>query len=270
MKSRFFLPSTLVSALIVVLVLLSGEWLIMRKVGALFVMPVGLLWLAGLFLIALPGVSRGLRFSLLVGWLVYSLAGSPYVGNVLIRQLEQPFYSSEKLTVPLDALVLLGGGTASTPGGSPAMGAHGDRVLRPAVLFHEGKVDTLITTGRSITEKGKDRILSEETSKIWQSVGIPESSIIQLPDPRNTAEELAAVAELLSQNPGWDRVGLCSSASHLRRAMKQAEKQGLELIPVPSDFRSSKLPLTPLYLVPQGRGFRDVQTALWEYLGALF
>jgi hypothetical protein len=24
-----------------------------------------------------------------------------------------------------------------------------------------------------------------------------------------------------------------------------------------------------MYLIPQGRGFRDVQTALWEYLGML-
>ncbi|MEM6279289.1 MAG: ElyC/SanA/YdcF family protein, partial [Verrucomicrobiota bacterium] len=89
-------------------------------------------------------------------------------------------------------------------------------------------------------------------------------------EPRNTAEELAAVAALLKMHPEWKRVGLCSSASHLRRAFLQAESQGLELIPVPCDFRSASLPVSPLYLVPQAKGFRDVQTALWEYLGGLF
>lgn len=268
--SRYLFPAIALSIVVLLLVLLSGEWLIMRKVGALFLMPIGMLWLTGLFLIFLPGLSQRSRLVLIVGWCIYSLAGSPYLGNALIRKLEQPFVTFEAVSMPLDALVLLGGGTASTPGGNPAMGTHGDRVLRPAVLFHEGKVPILITTGRSITEKGEDRILSQETSEIWQSVGIPEHSIIQLPDPRNTAEELADVAELLSSHPDWVQVGLCSSASHLRRAMKQAEKQGLELIPIPSDFRASTLPLSPLYLIPQGRGFRDVQTALWEYLGALF
>jgi hypothetical protein len=51
--------------------------------------------------------------------------------------------------------------------------------------------------------------------------------------------------------------------------LKEAKSQGLDLIPVPSDFRSGDLIFSPLYLVPQGRGFRDVQTALWEFMGKL-
>ncbi len=234
------------------------------------VMPVGLLWVTGLFLIFQPGWSMRIRLGLIVFWSVYSFAGSPFVGNGLIKDLEQPFYAFEEVTESLDALVLLGGGTAATPGGKPAMGSHGDRVLRPAVLFHEEKVETLITTGRSITEKGSDRDLAEETSRIWQSLGIPESAIIKVPQPRNTDEEMKAVAEILKAHPDWKRVGVCSSASHLRRALKFAEREGLDLIPVPADFRSNELPFSPLYLIPQGRGFRDVQTVLWEYLGGLF
>ncbi|MEM7602710.1 MAG: YdcF family protein [Verrucomicrobiota bacterium] len=256
--------------LLTLLICFSGSWLIARKVGALILMPVGLLWIIGLFGLLVPGIRPRTRLGLLLIWTFFSLAGSPYLGASLLRQLEKPYYNAEELQTALDVLVLLGGGTASTPEGNPALGTHGDRVLRPAVLFREGKVGTLIATGRSITEKGKDRVLSEETSRIWQSMGVPESSIIQLPNPRNTAEELAEVAEILSRHPEWKRVGICSSASHLRRAMKQAEKQGLDLIPVPSDFRSGPLPFSPLYLIPQGRGFRDVQSALWEYLGALF
>lgn len=270
MFRSWILPAFVLAALVLLLLLSSGSLLIARKVGALLVMPIGAIWLVGLFFLLRPGGKRGFRLLIGIFWLVYSLAANPLVGNALLRTLERPLYRYENLEEPLDALVLLGGGTATSPAGNPALGTHGDRVLRPAVLFHEGFAPILITTGRSITEKGEDRILSEETAEIWQSLGIPEASIYQLPDPRNTAEELEVIADLLAKEPDWKRVGICSSASHLRRALKQAGKQGLDLVPVPSDFRSGPLPLSPLYLVPQARGFRDVQTALWEYLGALF
>ncbi len=216
-----------------------------------------------------PGISKWRRLFLVGIWILYSLAGSPYLGIGLLKVLEKPFYASENLKQDLDALILLGGGTAESPGGNPALGTHGDRLYRPAMWYHRGKVKNLITTGRSVTEKGSDRLLSRETSEIWQELGIPEDAIVEIPTPRNTSEELAAVAELLEKHPEWKMVGLCTSASHLNRALGEAKHNGLDLIPVPSDFRSMGLPLSPLYLLPQGRGFRDVQTALWEFLGTL-
>ncbi|MDF1826306.1 MAG: YdcF family protein [Verrucomicrobiales bacterium] len=263
------LPFLLVSILVVLLVFTSGSWLIARKVVAMLILPAGALWLIGILAMSWPGIRVRVRWGLFLAWLVYSLAGSPYLGIALLKPLENRFLAFEEIREPLDALVLLGGGTIRSPGGAPALGTHGDRVLRPAMLYHQGQARHLITTGQSITEKGRGRLLSRETSIIWQNLDVPVSAITEVPDPRNTEEELAAVAELLRARPEWRKVGLCSSASHLSRAMGEAEKQGLALIPVPSDFRSMSLKFSPLYVIPQGRGFRDVQTALWEYLGQL-
>jgi hypothetical protein len=44
--------------------------------------------------------------------------------------------------------------------------------------------------------------------------------------------------------------------------------EGVELIPIPADFLSGPLPRSPMYAIPQARGFQNVQKALWEYLGA--
>lgn len=267
---RYLFPFALIAILVAVLVTMGGSWLIAKKVMAMLVLPAGAIWLALLGLTFWPGIRKSVRCLTAGLWIVYTLAGSPYVGVALLRTLERPYYSEENSTQELDTLILLGGGTIRSPGGNPSLGTHGDRVLRPAMLYHRGQVKTLITTGRSVTEKGEDRLLSRETSLIWQDLGVPEEVIVEISEPRNTSEELAAVAELLREHPEWKRVGLCSSASHLKRAMKEARKQGLDLQPVPSDFRSTPLPFNSLYLVPQGRGFRDVQTALWEYLGGLF
>jgi uncharacterized SAM-binding protein YcdF (DUF218 family) len=72
---------------------------------------------------------------------------------------------------------------------------------------------------------------------------------------------------LISQR-GWQRVGVCSSAWHLRRVEALCRKEGLTVVPVPADFLSSPLPWSPLYAIPQARGFQNVQKALWEFLGA--
>lgn len=240
-----------------------------KKVIAHFLMPSGLIWMALFAGIFWPGIAKRLRVMFALLWFALALAGSPYLGNSLLGILERPFYALEEVSEPLDAVVVLGGGTSESPGGKSAMGAHGDRVLRPAALFYEGRVKALITTGRSITEVGEARLLSRETAEIWQSLGIPEEVIFELDRPRNTAEELAEVALLLNEHSDWKRVGICSSASHLQRALKESRKQGLTLIPVPSDFRSKPLPFVSTYLIPQGRGFRDVQTACWEFLGLL-
>ena len=268
-RLRRSLPFLAVFVLVLFLVSLSENILMAKKVIAYFLMPSGLIWMALLMGSFWPGIARKIRIVFVTLWLGFALAGNTYVGNVLLGILERPFYEFEEVSEPLDALVVLGGGTSRSPGGMPAMGAHGDRVLRPASLFYDGRVKALITTGRSITEVGEDRLLSRETSEIWQSVGIPEEAIFELDRPRNTAEELAEVTSLLRKHPDWKRVGICSSASHLPRALKESRKQGLTLIPVPSDFRSKSLPFVSTYLIPQGRGFRDVQTACWEFLGLL-
>ena len=269
MKRLFprLLPLGAALFLVGLLIAFAGDSLIAKKVIAHLVMPAGFLWLAGFAALFLPGIGKGLRAGMAGFWILYSLAGSPYLGVGLLGILEGPLRVHEQPEEALDALVVLGGGTAISPGGRPSLGNHGDRITRPSILFHEGLVGTLVTTGRSVTEDGVDRLLSEETSELWQGLGIPVDHILELSEPRNTSEELAAVADLVKQHPEWKRIGLCTSASHLPRALDEARKEGLDLVPVPSDFRSGSLIFSPMYLVPQARGFRDVQTALWEFLG---
>ena len=116
-----------------------------------------------------------------------------------------------------------------------------------------------------------DTLLNLEKTLFYNPI-LAFSSIDQfLPyERKNQCLNLYLFSKLLNERLDWNSVGLCSSASHLRRALKEAEAQGLALIPVPGDFRSTPLVFSPLYLIPQGRGFRDVQTALWEFLGGLF
>jgi uncharacterized SAM-binding protein YcdF (DUF218 family) len=93
------------------------------------------------------------------------------------------------------------------------------------------------------------------------------AAIIRLSGPRTTTEEIRACKKLIA-GKSWKRVGVCSSAWHLRRVEKICRQEGVDMIPVPADFLSTRLPWSPMYAVPQARGFQNVQKALWEFLGA--
>src|SRR6056297_2582390 len=79
-----------VCLLLSLLICLSGNWLIARKVGALMLMPTGLLWVIGLFAVVVPGIRRRTRVGLAGLWIFYTLAGSPYLGTMLLGTLEKP------------------------------------------------------------------------------------------------------------------------------------------------------------------------------------
>ncbi len=268
--------SLLIPPVIVILLLLgSGNLLLARKIVACLLLPIGLLWLMGLVALVWPGLGKRTRIFVGVAWMAYSLAGTSEVSDWLLRSLEKPYHQYEVIDQKLDALVVLGGGSVRTPHYElPAVGSHGDRLVRAARLYHGGKVGTLIATGKSVLDTDSERSLASDTSTIWQELGIPTKDIVVLSEPTNTAEEMAAVAALRSDYPDWKSIGLCTSAFHLKRSLKEARKQGLDPIPVPSDFRSgpidrNSVKFSTYRLLPQGASFRNLHIALWEYLGGL-
>jgi len=277
MKGRFkkYLPLLIVPLVVILLLAFSGSWLLAKKLVANLMLPIGWLWLAGLTSMVWPGLKRQVRLSVVVVWLLFCLAGSGFVAGKLLRPLEEPYFANEVIEEKLDALVVLGGGSARTPLNElPAVGSHGDRLIRAARLYHEGKVGVLIATGQNVSQTDKSRSLASDTSQIWQDLGIPKEAIFELSEPANTAQEMAAVAELAEEHPEWKRIGVCSSAFHLNRGLKEARKHGLDPVPVPSDFRSGPVDRTStkfstLHLLPQGSSFRNIHVALREYLGAL-
>ena len=111
--------------------------------------------------------------------------------------------------------------------------------------------------------------MSAEAASLWRAMGVPADAIVQLAGPRNTTEEMAALADA-ARARGWARVGLVTSAWHLRRTVRHARAAGLDFVPLPADYRG-RVPVVNLAsALPSGHGFYLVRVALWEHLGALF
>lgn len=262
-------------ALLLAAFLFAPNRLIASKFIGRLLMPGGLLWL-GLIAQSLYQLRTQTRRAALplVFLLLYTLFGNVYFGGLLLRWLEQDFVKAQYLQTPpapFDALLILGGGSNITPKqNQPQLAYAGDRIMLPARLYHRNLAKTLVASGISMAglDQDHDRSLGSETRQIWRDLQIPEEAIIVLDGPRNTKEEVRAYAKLLAQKD-WKRVGLVTSAWHMRRAMRLARRAELNLIPVPTDFRGSIPSPNIVGMVPSGQGLYKTTSAAWELLGAL-
>src|SRR5699024_6056820 len=111
---------------------------------------------------------------------------------------------------------------------------------------------------------------AEVTRQIWEDMGVDPERILPVPGPTNTRQEMQTLRELKNEH-GWERVGVVSSARHLPRVVRNAERAGVDITPLPADFMSNPTAVFPAFvsLVPSNVGFFVVQAACWEWLARI-
>ena len=244
--------------------------LVLQKAIASLLMPAGLVWLV-LALACLLMRSKRERYIVGTIFIAFTLMGNSWIGFWAIRSLERPFVGIDPLAArePYDAVLVLSGGSSLNPGGSAQLGPAGDRIRVGVAVHRAGLAGVLVASGSGIEGFTPARELDAETAALWQQLGVPAEAILQLPGPRNTKEEVLAHRDLIRER-GWSRVGLVTSAWHLRRALALCERSGVAVEPLPADVAGEPATARFLWLVPTVEGLYATQRAMWEYLGAAF
>lgn len=235
---------------------------------ALMVMPAGLLWLLGSGITLWFWLTHRYRCAVLstCAVLAYMLAGSPVVGNLLLRTAENTFTQIDPFAEHYDVVLVLGGGTASR-GSYNYLGASGDRVMLGARLWYQGNTPLLISSGNTKPDALQQHDSSDITRTLWEEIGIPASAILRLSAPTDTRQEMQELAKLQQQHQ-WKRIGVVSSARHLPRVLKNARAQQLQILPLPADYRTSDgvIPIGLRGIIPTSSGFEATHLACWEWL----
>jgi uncharacterized SAM-binding protein YcdF (DUF218 family) len=255
-------------ACLVAMAALVRSDLILQKLAGRLIMPAGLLWVAMGCAASAAWLRRrkrpALAWTLLL--LGYTAVGSPLLAAAFMTHVESGMPAYDLDSGPaFDAVFVLGGGSERGPT-RVELDAAGDRLILGALLYRRGKTPVLVTSGRSISGWGPARDLSDETATLWSQLGVPREAIIQVPEPVNTSQELAAYRRLVAEK-GWTRLGIVSSAYHLPRALGLARRNGLEMTPIAADHRGGGLPPPALALVPYGPAFQQTNLAVWELVG---
>ncbi len=243
----------------------------LRKFVGLCLMPAGLAWL-GLAALASGLVQRGHRGPAAAAgalWVLTTLAGNAWLGGALTGWLQAPYRRIDPFAQgTFDAVVVLGGGVEVRPDGRPELTVAGDRVVLGVRLWRAGRAERLVTTGPFVpVEGGGSTSYAAATAAMWEQLGVPAAAIVVVEGPLTTTDEVRALRDLAVRSR-WRRVGLVTSAWHLRRAMRLCARAGLEVTPLPADALRPP-PWELRWLVPQEVGFWRVQAACWELLGSL-
>lgn len=266
-------PTIVVGTLLVVVAAAAApEAIVLKKTIGRALLPMGLLWLfflAHMVLCAGRGDTRG-AWRMGAVAVALTIVGNEPLGQVLMARLEAPYQADPFSEAPFDAIIVLGGGAKAGPHDHHELGPAGDRIFLGARLLLAGKTPTLVTTGSPIDGFQGSFDGVSATARLWSEVGVPASAIVQMGQTRTTAEEAAACANLITQRR-WRRVGLVSSAWHLRRAealFGRTNTSGATIVALAADHRGMPTWEGLYSLVPIGNGAWLQQKAMWEIIGA--
>lgn len=250
-------------------VALGGRDLALQKLASALIMPVGLWWVASLFVV-LWAMARGPRApgrAALALWLAFTAMGNGWLASAAMRWLEGQVVERPLPAEPLDVLAIPGGGAGFGPDGATAqVGDFGDRVVLAARLHRAGRARRLLTTGSTIEGISGKHDLTEASRVIWRDLGVPDADILAISEPKNTSQEIAAI-KALAEREGWTKVGMLGSTFHLPRILALCARADLDVYPVLADRRGGMLVFHPLYAVPSANALRTVTLVMWEVVG---
>ena len=246
--------------------------IVLQKTVGRVALPLGLLWVV-LWIRTAWRAGRGDgRGALRVGAIAVAVTvvGNEPLGQRMMEVIEAPYLADPFSEAPFDAVIVLGGGAKVAPHQHHELGPAGDRIFLGARLFLAGKTPVLVTTGTTIAGFRQAFDNTGATALMWSEVGVPAGAIVEVGDTRNTTEEARACARLIAER-GWRRVGLVTSAWHLRRAEGLFRQAGIAegvVIPLAADHQGTPTWEGLYSMVPVGSGAWLQQKAAWELVGA--
>ncbi len=228
----------------------------LKKFLSTFLLPPGLFVLA-LLLISFFERKKRLTYytSVSLALLIYMLSIEP-VKDTLLTPLESKYPVPEKFQA--DAIVVLGGGSYSTG----ILKEDSMKRLLTALILHKRTGLPIVISG------GAENLPDAEIMKsLLVELGVDRRDIITEVRSRDTEENASYVREICQQR-NYKSVVLVTSAYHLPRAVFLFKKEGLSVIPYPTDFKRD-LRYNLYSLLPKMSVLNDSVKALREYLALL-
>lgn len=251
-------------------------FLFLSKFLPLLVYPLGLasiLILVSLF-IRQPRWQKGI---LALAFVVLYLGGNGWVAHALAKSLEWRYLPPEEIP-QADVIVVLAGDerSAQYPRQTPEVGEAGDRVIYASWLYQQGAAPAILFSGGSIKWLSVGSSPKDAAAYFLEMMGVPRKALWYESESRNTYESAVACRKILDER-GIGRVILVTSAAHMPRSVALFERQGIEVIPAPTDYTvtqsvpqhrlSGRLPSVVISLLPSTEYLEITTRMLKEYFG---
>ncbi len=191
----------------------------------------------------------------------------PVLPYYAVQALEHRFPQPEAPNLNPEVIIVLGGwqgpGASFTSPDAPPISSAGDRLVAGLILakkFPQAKL--YFPGGLKMDHIGVSE--DEISHAAIKGLGLPTSQVIIEGESRNTAENASYIRAMMDdQRQG--QVVLITSASHMPRAIGSFQKEGLNPLAYPVDYKTNaqEMPWTLVYK----QGGLLIGTALHEWLG---
>ncbi len=101
--------------------------------------------------------------------------------------------------------------------------------------INKAKRQHILVSGGLLDWTKKNSTPAEDMAILLQEMGVPQQAIWLQPNSRNTYEDALYCAQILREK-GIQRALLVTSAWHMPRSVKLFQAQGVEVIPLPTDY----------------------------------
>lgn len=251
----------------------------LSKILPPLIYPLGLACILLALALVFYGRKRWVRVALWLSFLLLWLGGNRLVAYQLARWLEWQ-YLPLKDVPEVEVMVVLGGGTlaANPPRVMAEVNGAGDRLIYAAQLYREGKAQKLLLSGGGIewyTPSSANP--AAEMATLLELMGVPREALILEDRSQNTLQN-AQNAKPILESMKVKRVLLVTSAMHMPRSVRVFERQGIDVIPAPTDYTVTQAGWqtitapTPvnlvLNLIPNADNLSLTTRALKEIIGA--
>ena len=211
---------------------------LLSKLLPLIFSPLGIV----LLLLVVFIITKKIKFiySALIFLLVFS---NGVLSDSLWRLLEYPWKRLDYSALnAADGIVVLSGGRNLPPGKTKIIEwGDPDRFLAGIELYRANKSNKLIFTGG--VDPFNPNLSPEGNIFIDEAIamGIPRADLLTTYPVYSTFEEAEAIKKLLYEeiNSGPKNIILVTSAFHMKRAKRIFEREGINVLPFPVDFKSS-------------------------------
>jgi uncharacterized SAM-binding protein YcdF (DUF218 family) len=241
---------------------------LLKKTIAAVLLPPGillLLFLAGMLLVR----KRFRSYLLILLLLVYALSIEP-TKDLLLLPLENSYRVPEWNTIPhVDAIVVLGGGSLDN---APDIDGQGmlssDSLARVVTAYrlHMRLGKPIIASGGASPGRKPE---SEIARDVLQKLGMKQELILTETESKDTAENALFVSSIC-RSKGWSRILLVTSAYHMRRSLMLFGKHFSDIVPCPTDYKTSRARYDYLSFLPDASKMADIVLAMREYLGLTY
>ncbi|WP_086993685.1 YdcF family protein [Rhizobium sullae] len=192
-------------------------------------------------------------------------------GNYLLQGLELRFPKPDRDPDNLQCMIVLGGAfenEVNTTGHGIEFNAGADRFIEALRLAQKYPQSRILVSGGDGSISGKYEGDAAASARFFPLFGVPHEQLIEERTSRTTFENAINTKELLASQ-GLANCLMITSGYHMPRSVGIFRKQGIDVVPWPTDYRTDGHVTLGLDFTQPSQNAQNMATAVREWFGLI-